>query len=175
LSGTDSHKAAPADSVWPVWSKNEGQADNGVQNATSAEAVTIRQDTHELRSGSQGLDAFAARGRKRGEDHLPPLLSNIKALVASQSQTDPQCRTTRLSTRLSAAAVRRQLIAQQGDTDDALKKIPATNAIFAQVTQMHRAADVADDVWHISMDAKAIVTVAPCAHGGKSAYRSIEY
>ena len=31
--------------------------------------VTIRKDTHELESGFICLDAFAARGRKRAEDH----------------------------------------------------------------------------------------------------------
>jgi transposase len=36
------------------------------------------------------------------------------------------------------------------------------------VTQINRAADVADDVLRISMDAKAIVKVGPCARGGKN-------
>jgi hypothetical protein len=85
--------------------------------------VTIRKGTHELASGFTCLDAFAARGRKRAEDHLPPLLADIKALVDSQSQTDPQFRTARLYTRLSAAEVRRQLIAQKGYTDDALPTV----------------------------------------------------
>jgi len=54
---------------------------------------------------------------------LPHLLVDIKAHVDSQSQTDPQLRTTRLYTRLSAAEVRRQLIAQKGYTDDALPTV----------------------------------------------------
>src|SRR5712691_10855044 len=58
--------------------------------------VTIRKGLHELESGSRCLDAFAARGRKRAEDHLPSLLTAITAIVDSQSQTDPQFRTTRL-------------------------------------------------------------------------------
>ena len=85
--------------------------------------VTIRKGTHELASGFTCLDAFAARGRKRAEDHLPHLLVDIQALVDSQSQTDPQFRTARLYTRLSAAEVRRQLIAQKGYTDDALPTV----------------------------------------------------
>jgi Rhodopirellula transposase DDE domain len=85
--------------------------------------VTIRKGTHELESGFQCLDAFSARGRKRVEDHLPHLLSDIKALVDSQSQTDPRFRTARLYTRLSAAEVRHQLIAQKGYTDDALPTV----------------------------------------------------
>jgi hypothetical protein len=85
--------------------------------------VTIRKGMHELASGFRCLDAFAARGRKRVEDHLPSLLPDIKAIVDSQSQTDPQFRTARLYTRLSAAEVRRQLIGQKGYTDAALPTV----------------------------------------------------
>ena len=85
--------------------------------------VTIRKGTHAWESGFTCLEAFIARGRKPVEAHLPTLLPDIKALVDSQSQTDPQFRTTRLSTRLSAAEVRRQRIAQQGYTDDALPTV----------------------------------------------------
>ena len=79
--------------------------------------VTIRKGTRELTSGSPIHDNFAARGRKRAEAHLPTLLTDITAIVDGQSQTDPQFRTTRLYTRLSAAEVRRHLIAQKGYID----------------------------------------------------------
>jgi hypothetical protein len=79
--------------------------------------MTIRKGMHELESGLHCIDAFALRGRKRAEEHLPNLLSDLQAIVDSQSQTDPQFRTNRLYTRLTAAEVRRQLIAQQGYTD----------------------------------------------------------
>lgn len=78
---------------------------------------TIRKGMRELDHGLICLDNFAARGRKRAEDHLPNLLSDIVAIVDSQSQADPQFRTKRLYTRLDAAEVRRQLIAQKGYTD----------------------------------------------------------
>jgi hypothetical protein len=84
---------------------------------------TIRKGTHELESGCICLDNFAARGRKRAEDHLPYLLTDIAAIVDSQSQVDPQFRTQRLYTRLDAAEVRRQLIAQKGYTDAALPTV----------------------------------------------------
>jgi hypothetical protein len=84
---------------------------------------SIRKGMHELESGFTCLDAFSARGRKRAEDHLPNLLSDIQALVDSQSQADPQFRTRRLYTRLSAAEVRRQLIAQKGYTADELPTV----------------------------------------------------
>ena len=86
--------------------------------------MTIRKGTHALTSGIICLDAFAARGRKRAEAHLPSLLPDIKAMVDSQSQADPQFRTTRLSTRLTAAEVRRQLIALKGYTDAVLPTVP---------------------------------------------------
>jgi hypothetical protein len=85
--------------------------------------VTIRKGTHELDSGFTCLDALAARGRKPVEAHLPTLLRDMTAIVDSQSQTDPQFRTTRLYSRLSAAEVRRQLITQHGYTDDGLPTV----------------------------------------------------
>ena len=84
---------------------------------------TLRKGMHEFASGFPCLDAFAARGRKRAEDHWPHLRVDIKALVDRQSQTEPPFRPTRLSPRVSAAEVRRQLIAQQGYTDDALPTV----------------------------------------------------
>jgi hypothetical protein len=90
--------------------------------------MTIRKGTHELESGFTCLDAFAARGRKRMEAHLPHLLPDIRAIVDSQSQADPQFRTNRLYTRLSAAEVRRQLIVQKGYTDAELPTVPTITA-----------------------------------------------
>src|SRR5215510_9720156 len=54
---------------------------------------TIRKGMHELERGLVCLDNFAARGRKPSEQHLPNLLTDIKAIVDSQSQADPQFRT----------------------------------------------------------------------------------
>ena len=79
--------------------------------------ITIRKGMHELESGFICLDAFSARGRKRAEVHLPHLLDDIREIVDGQSQNDPQFRSKRLYTRLSAAEVRRQLIAQKGYQD----------------------------------------------------------
>jgi hypothetical protein len=81
--------------------------------------MTIRTGLHELDSGVICVEAFALRGRKRAEEHLPTLLTDLQAIVESQSQADPQCRSTRLYPRLTAAEVRRQLIAQKGDLDAA--------------------------------------------------------
>ena len=81
---------------------------------------TLRKGARELASGFAIVDAFALRGRKPAEAHLPDLLTDIAAIVDGQSQADPSFRTTRLYTRLTAAEVRRRLIAEKGYTDTAL-------------------------------------------------------
>jgi Rhodopirellula transposase DDE domain len=105
---------------------------------------TMRKGRHELRSGVTGVDAFGLRGRKRAEEQLPHLLEDMRAIVESQSQADPQCRSRRRYTRLSAPAVRRQLIAQKGYTDDALPtaetigaKLNALGYTLKQVAKTH--------------------------------------
>lgn len=95
--------------------------------------MTIRKGMRELNSGLVCMDAFTLRGRKRAEDHLPDLLTDIQAIVDSQSQTDPQFRTNRLYTRLTAAEVRRQLIAQKGYTDD---QLPTAETIGAKLNAL---------------------------------------
>ena len=78
---------------------------------------TIRKGTHELRSGITCVDAFHCRRRKPAEEHLPRLLDDIRSIADGQSQADPRFQTDRLFTRISAAEVRRQLIATKGYTD----------------------------------------------------------
>ena len=95
--------------------------------------MTIRKGLRELDSGLACLDAYSLRGRKRAEDHLPNLLTDIKAIVDSQSQTDPQFRTQRLYTRLTATQVRRQLIAQKGYTD---AELPTAETIGAKLNTL---------------------------------------
>ncbi len=73
-----------------------------------------------MEHGIACVDGFKLRGRKRSEDHLPNLLIDITAIVDGQSQADPQFRTTRLYTRLTATEVRRQLIAKFGYSDEEL-------------------------------------------------------
>jgi len=80
---------------------------------------TIRKAMHELGSGMTCVDAFAMR-RKAAEDHLPRLLDDIREIADGHSQADPKFQTRRLFTRISAAEVRRQLIATKGYTDEQL-------------------------------------------------------
>ena len=95
--------------------------------------MTIRKGLRELDSGVACIDAFRLRGRKPAEQHLPTLLTDIQAIVDSQSQTDPQFRSTRLYSRLSAREVRRQLIAQKGYRDE---ELPTAETIGTKLNQL---------------------------------------
>jgi len=153
---------------------------------------TIRKGTHELESGFRCYDNFASRGRKPVEQHLPNLLSDITAIAEAESQTDPTFKTTRLYIRLSAAAVREQLIKQKGYSDEQLpcedtirtklnelgyhpkkvkksqplKQIPETDAIFEQVAQVNAETDADKTALRMSVDAKGTVLLALLSRGG---------
>jgi len=153
---------------------------------------TIRKGTGELESGFRCYDNFAGRGRKPVEQHLPNLLTDIKAIAEAESQTDPTFKTTRLYIRLSAAAVREQLIKQKGYSDEQLpcedtirtklnelgyhpkkvkksqplKKIPETDAIFEQVAKVNAETDTDKTALRMSVDAKGTVLLALLSRGG---------
>jgi len=94
---------------------------------------TLSKALAELRGGFCSIDQYAKRGRKKAEVHLPRLRQDIQEIVDSQSQTDPTFRTNRLYTRLSAAEVRRQLIAQKGYRDD---ELPTRVTINTKLNEM---------------------------------------
>jgi hypothetical protein len=94
---------------------------------------TIRKGLHELESGIRCIDNYGARGRKRAEEHLPNLLKDIQDIVDGQSQTDPSFESSRLYTRLSAAAVRQALITQKGYSDEAL---PSQETIRVKLNEL---------------------------------------
>lgn len=153
---------------------------------------TIRKGTKELEGRFGYLDQFSARGRKPAEEYLPNLLDDIKAIADQFSQTDPTFKSTRLYMRLSAKALRQQLIEQKGYTDaqlptsetirvklnqlqyhlrrvkktQPLKKIPETDAIFEQLHRVNKAADADPTVLRLSMDAKATVKLGRFSRGG---------
>jgi hypothetical protein len=94
----------------------------------------IRKGQREIDHGVICVDAFTLRGRRLTESRLPNLLRDIQGIVDSQSQSDPKLFTTnRLYTRLSAAKVRRQLIAQNGYRDE---ELPTTETIRTRLNQL---------------------------------------
>jgi len=94
---------------------------------------TIWKGQNELRTGLECFDAVSFRGRKSAETLLPELLSDIKEIVDSQSQTDASFETERLYTRLSAEEVRRQLVLQKGYQDE---ELPTAKTIGIKLNNM---------------------------------------
>src|SRR6195952_3124739 len=94
---------------------------------------TIRKGMHELRTALTCVDAFHCRRRKPAEEHLPRLLDDIRAIADAHSQADPKFQTNRLFTRISAAEVRRQLIATKGYTD---AELPTQQTINTKLNRL---------------------------------------
>jgi transposase len=94
---------------------------------------TIRKGIKELESGITCIDNYRARGRKKAEEHLPSLLSDIKSIVDSQSQTDPSFKSEQLYTRLTTAEVRKQLMKQFGYSD---KELPNNETIRIKLNEL---------------------------------------
>ena len=95
--------------------------------------VTLAKAFDELRGGFCFIDHYHLRGRKRAEDHLPTLLDDIQELAERHSQTDPTFRTTRQYTRLTATALRQQLINEKGYTD---KELPTEQTIRSKLNEL---------------------------------------
>lgn len=95
--------------------------------------ATVRKGRHERESGIVCVDGLALRARKKAEDHRPHLLTDIRAIVDGQSQADPQFRTRRLYTRLTAGEVRRQWSAQKGYTAE---ELPCERTIATKLNKL---------------------------------------
>jgi hypothetical protein len=65
---------------------------------------------NELRSGIRCLDAYHLRGRKKTEELCPAIEEQIRRLVDPHSQADPKFQTALAFTRITARAVREQLL-----------------------------------------------------------------
>jgi Rhodopirellula transposase DDE domain len=154
---------------------------------------TVEKGLHELHHGLRCLENFAARGRQRSEQKDPQLAADIRAIVEPHTYADPELKSSRRYTNLSAAEVRDALVAkgypqeklpsertmrdilnrmnyrlkriQKGKP---LKKTPQTDAIFANVQQVQKQACQEPETLEISMDAKAKVSLGDYVRGGKN-------
>lgn len=106
---------------------------SGAEKVLGWNRKTLGKALAEWDGGFCYIDRYYERGRKKAEEHLPNLLSDIREIVDSQSQTDPTFRTNRLYTRISAAEVRRQLMAQKRYTDD---ELPCAATINTKLNDM---------------------------------------
>jgi len=157
---------------------------------------TIDKGLHELKQNVRCLESFSMRGRPRLEDKTPQLAQDIRAIVEPHTQTDPELKSSRRYSNLSAANVLEALIKKGYAKENLpsqrtmrdilnrmnyrlkrirkgkpLKKTPLTNPIFANVKAVK--AEVKDpDTLEISMDTKAKVDEGDYARGGKKPDRS---
>lgn len=149
---------------------------------------------HELASGIRCVEDFAARGRARTEDADPRLAAAIRDRVEPRTHADPELKTDRRYTDLSAREVLDRLGTEKGFAPEGLpsertmrdilnrmgyrlarvrkarplKKTPDTNAIFANVAAVRAAAAADPKVLEISVDTKAKVSEGPYVRGGKN-------
>lgn len=153
---------------------------------------TVDKGLHELQQGVRCLENFAARGRPRLEDKTPQLAQDIRAIVEPHTQADPELKSARRYSNLSAAEVLAALQAKMGYAKEKLpsertmrdilnrmnyrlkriqkgkplKKTPQTNAIFANVQSVKEEAK-GPATLEISVDTKAKVNEGDYARGGK--------
>ena len=71
---------------------------------------TVATALGEKRTGIRCLDNYSQRGRKRTEDAHPDIKQAIIELAESQAQADPKFQTTLAYTRITAEAVRKELL-----------------------------------------------------------------
>src|SRR5919202_6253907 len=83
---------------------------------------TVEKGLHELKSGLRCVEHFAARGRQRSEAKDPQLAADLRAIVEPHTHADPELKTSRRYTNLSAAEVRRALI-DKGHAEEGLAAV----------------------------------------------------
>lgn len=153
---------------------------------------TIEKGMHEYHAGIRCLDNTSTRDARRSEAKNPQLAADIRAIVEPQTYADPELRSPRRYSNLSAAEVRRAL-QTKGYADDhlpsertlrdilnrlgyrlkrvqkgkPLKKTKDTDALFANLAAVRE--EVRDDpeTLEISIDTKAKVAVGDYVRGGK--------
>lgn len=147
---------------------------------------------HEFQSGIRCLENFVAKGRRRAEELNPKLAQDIRDIVGPKSYTDPELKSSRRYSNLSAGDVREALLARGYQEQDLprersmrdilnrmnfrlkriqkgkpLKKTPETNPIFANLKAVRQEARADPQTLEISMDTKAKVKMGDYVQGGK--------
>jgi hypothetical protein len=154
---------------------------------------TVEKGLHELHHGVRCLENFSARGRRRSEEKDPQLADDIRAIVEPHTHADPELKSSRRYTNLSAAEVCEALIAKGYPEEELpgertmrdilnrmnyrlkriqkgkpLKKTPQTDAIFANVKRVRGQVRNEPETLEISMDTKAKVALGDYVRGGKN-------
>jgi hypothetical protein len=155
--------------------------------------ATVEKGLLERHHGVRCLEDFAARGRGRSEEKDPRLAADIRAIVEPHTHADPELKSSRRYTNLSAAEVRQALVdkgyAREGlpaertmrdilnrmnyrlkrlQKGKPLKKTEQTDAIFANVAAVREQVQADPATLEISMDTKAKVALGDYVRGGKN-------
>jgi transposase len=75
----------------------------------------VQTGLNEQRTGIRCHDNFSDRGRRKTEERRPELVEQIHAIVGPESQADPKFQTPLAFTRITAKAVREQLLVRGSD------------------------------------------------------------
>ena len=154
---------------------------------------TVEKGLHERHHGVRCLEDFVARGRQRSEEKDPRPAADIRAIVEPHTHADPELKSSRRYTNLSAAEVRAALIekgyprpglpSERTMRDilnrmnyrlkrlrkgKPLKKTEQTDAIFANVCAVREQSRGEPGTLEISMDTKAKVALGDYVRGGKN-------
>jgi transposase len=155
--------------------------------------ATVEQGLHELRTGVRCLENFSARRRPRWEEQRPQLAVDLRDLVEPRTHADPELKSERRYTNLSARETLELLQAEKGyapgelpsertmrkmlnrlgyrlkriQKAKPLKKTAQTDAIFANVAAARQEAGADPETVEISMDTKAKVKEGDYCRGGK--------
>ena len=137
--------------------------------------------------------ASGNQGRRPWEERHPQLAIDIRLIVEPHTHTDPELKTERLYTNMSAGEVRAALL-EKGYTEEELpsertlrdilnrmnyrlkriqkgkplKKTEHTDAIFENVKEVRASAEADPETLEISVDTKAKVKLGEYSQGGKN-------
>ena len=154
---------------------------------------TIAKGLQELQQGIRCVENFAARGRGRWEEEDPKRAEDIRALAEPHTQADPELKSQRRYTNLSAKELRQQLQSKMGYAEKdlpserscrdilnrlgyrlkriqkakPLKKTAQTDAIFANVQAVQQEIKNDPSTLGLSIDTKAKVNEGEYSRGGK--------
>jgi hypothetical protein len=154
---------------------------------------SVHTGLHEAASGLRCVENFAAKGAKPREEKDPQLAADIRAIVEPHTQADPELKSSRRYTNLSAQEVLQALKDGKGYRDDPLpkersmrdilnrmgyrlkriqkakplKKTKETDAIFANVRAARAKYGDDPETLEISIDTKAKVNEGDYSRGGK--------
>jgi hypothetical protein len=148
---------------------------------------------HEANTGVRCVEDFPARGKPPAEVKDPQLAADVRAVVEPHTQADPEVKSPRRYTNLSAREVLQALKNQKGYTPDRLpsertmrdvlnrlgyrikrvvkakplRRLPETDAVFDNVKACRERYKDDPETLEVSMDAKAKVNEGDYSRGGK--------